>query len=194
TRVVIAAALVALALTLALAARPHEASANERVDRITAELRCPVCQGLSVKDSPSDTARQMRDLVVQRVGEGKTDAQIEDEFRAARRFATGAAVVAPLLRRPAPWPADPPDQRDDLARAVSSLRDLEFARAAGTIAPGDYRRLRAALERAAFARRAHEAARPAPVRTLLAAALIVAVVSVVAAVTLPRAAGDRAPG
>ena len=83
TRVVIAAALLALALTLALAARPHEASADERVDRITAELRCPVCQGLSVKDSPSDTARQMRDLVVQRVGEGKTDAQIEDEFRAA---------------------------------------------------------------------------------------------------------------
>ena len=109
-------------------------------------------------------------------------------------FAGGAAVVAPLLRRPAPWPADPPDQRDDLARAVSSLRDLEFARAAGTIAPGDYRRLRAALERDAFARRADEAARPAPVRTLLAAALIVAVVSVVAAVTLPRAAGDRAPG
>jgi len=82
-RVVIAAALLALGLTLTLAARPHDASADERVDRITAELRCPVCQGLSVKDSPSDTARQMRDLVIQRVGEGKTDAQIEDEFRAA---------------------------------------------------------------------------------------------------------------
>jgi len=36
-------------------------------------------------------------------------------------FAGGAAVVAPLLRRPAPWPADPPDQRDDLARAVPRL-------------------------------------------------------------------------
>src|SRR2546427_8424975 len=104
-----------------------------------------------------------------------------------------AAVIAPLARRPIAWPADPPDQRDDLARAVSSLRDLEFARAAGTIAPGDYRRLRAALERDAFARRADEAARPAPVRTLLAAALIVAVVSGVAAVTLPPAAGGPAP-
>ena len=109
-------------------------------------------------------------------------------------FAGGAAVVAPLLRRPAAWPPDPPVQRDDLARAVSSLRDLEFARAAGTIAASDYRRLRAALERDAFTRRADETARPAPVRTLLAAALIVAVVSVVAAVTLPRSAGDRAPG
>src|SRR5205807_8290223 len=56
---------------------------GEGLDRITAELRCPVCQGLSVKDSPSETARQMRDLVAERVREGKTDAEIEAEFRTA---------------------------------------------------------------------------------------------------------------
>src|SRR3989442_5253437 len=83
TRMVIAAALLAIAAALVLAARPHEATADERVDRITTELRCPVCQGLSVKDSPSETARQMRDLVAERVREGKTDAEIEAEFRAA---------------------------------------------------------------------------------------------------------------
>ncbi|HEV8468677.1 MAG TPA: cytochrome c-type biogenesis protein CcmH [Candidatus Limnocylindria bacterium] len=83
TRVVIAAALLAIAAALVLAARPHEATAEERVDRITTELRCPVCQGLSVKDSPSETARQMRNLVAERVREGKTDAEIEAEFRAA---------------------------------------------------------------------------------------------------------------
>jgi len=82
-RIVIAAALLAIAATLVLAARPHEATADERLDRITAELRCPVCQGLSVKDSPSETARQMRDLVAERVREGKTDAEIEAEFRTA---------------------------------------------------------------------------------------------------------------
>src|SRR5256712_5617215 len=82
-RIVMAAALLALAAALVLAARPHEPTADERVDRITAELRCPVCQGLSVKDSPSETARQMRDLVAQRVREGKTDAEIEAEFRSA---------------------------------------------------------------------------------------------------------------
>jgi len=82
-RIVIAAALLAIAAALVLAARPHEATADERVDRITAELRCPVCQGLSVKDSPSETARQMRELVAERVREGKTDAEIEAEFRAA---------------------------------------------------------------------------------------------------------------
>ena len=79
----IAIALVALAAALVFAARPHEATAAERIDQITTELRCPVCQGLSVKDSTSETARQMRDLVAQRVREGRTNAEIEAEFRAA---------------------------------------------------------------------------------------------------------------
>ncbi len=82
-RVVITLALVALAAALLFAARPHDVTADERIDQITAELRCPVCQGLSVKDSTSETARQMRDLVAQRVREGKSNAEIEAEFRAA---------------------------------------------------------------------------------------------------------------
>jgi len=82
-RRLIVVALVVLAGAIVISARPHDPTAEERVDRITTELRCPVCQGLSVKDSTSDTARQMRDLVAQRVREGKTDAEIEAEFRAA---------------------------------------------------------------------------------------------------------------
>src|SRR4029077_7573870 len=82
-RIVIAIALVALAAALLFAARPHEVTADERIDQITTELRCPVCQGLSVKDSTSETARQMRDLIAQRVREGKSNAEIEAEFRAA---------------------------------------------------------------------------------------------------------------
>lgn len=81
--VLITIALVALAGALVLAARPHDATADERIDQITSELRCPVCQGLSVKDSTSETARQMRDLVAQRVREGRSDAEIQAEFRAA---------------------------------------------------------------------------------------------------------------
>jgi cytochrome c-type biogenesis protein CcmI len=104
------------------------------------------------------------------------------------------AVVAPLARRPVAWPADPTDQRDDVARAVSSLRDLEFARAAGTIASADYAQLRASLERDAFARRAPEPRGVAPVRTLVGAALIAAVAVGVAVFHLPPSAGDRAPG
>lgn len=83
TRIVVAIAVLVLAGALVVAARPHEATAEERIDQITTELRCPVCQGLSVKDSTSETARQMRDLVVQRVREGKTNAEIQAEFRAA---------------------------------------------------------------------------------------------------------------
>ena len=105
-----------------------------------------------------------------------------------------AAVIAPLARRPVAWPADPPDQRDDVARAVSSLRDLEFARAAGTIAPSDYAQLRASLERDAFVRRASEPRGAAPVRTLVAAALVAAVAVGAAVFYLPPSAGDRAPG
>src|SRR5207247_10394596 len=83
-----------------------------------------------------------------------------------------AAVIAPLARRPIAWPADPPDERDDMARAVSSLRDLEFARAAGTIAPSDYANLRATLERDAFERRTDEPLSTAPVGPLLGAAIV----------------------
>src|SRR6266404_5890818 len=82
-RVLVAIALLVLGAAIVFAARPQEATADERIDQITTELRCPVCQGLSVKDSTSETARQMRDLVAQRVREGKTDTEIQAEFRAA---------------------------------------------------------------------------------------------------------------
>ena len=80
-RAAILAAVLALAGAAVYAALPAPASAEERVERIAADLRCPVCQGLSVADSPSETARQMRDLVAQRVAEGRTDDEIREEFR-----------------------------------------------------------------------------------------------------------------
>ncbi|TMC76371.1 MAG: hypothetical protein E6J15_05755 [Chloroflexi bacterium] len=55
-RVVVAIALLVLAAALVCAARPHEATADERIDQITTELRCPVCQGLSVRDSSPPVA------------------------------------------------------------------------------------------------------------------------------------------
>jgi cytochrome c-type biogenesis protein CcmH len=82
-RALILVALLAILGAVAWSAWPHEATAAERVDRITSELRCVTCQGLSVKDSPATSARQMRDLVVQRVAEGRTDEEIRDEFRAS---------------------------------------------------------------------------------------------------------------
>ena len=78
------AVLVACVLTFQLNAQtPSDSALEARTSAVAAQLRCPVCQGLSVKDSTSETARQMRDLVAQRVREGKTNAEIEAEFRAA---------------------------------------------------------------------------------------------------------------
>ena len=106
----------------------------------------------------------------------------------------GWLAVRPLLGRRGAWPHDPPDDHDDVARAVSSLRDLEFARAAGTIAPADHARLRAALERSAFAKTVPRGRRAAPLRTVAAAALIASIAAVLVVVNLPRETGDRAPG
>jgi cytochrome c-type biogenesis protein CcmH/NrfG len=104
----------------------------------------------------------------------------------------GLLALRPLLGR-APWPHEPPDRRDDVARAVSSLRDLEFARAAGTIDPADEARLRARIAASAYAAR-EPAAVAAPVRTFIVAALAAGAISLAVVALLPASAGDRAPG
>jgi len=82
-RALIVVALLAILGAVAWSARPQDATAAERVDRITSELRCVTCQGLSVRDSSAASARQMRDVVAQRVAEGRTDDEVRDEFRAS---------------------------------------------------------------------------------------------------------------
>ena len=95
TRWIIVAAVLAVGLATAWSARPGPLAAADRVDRISAELRCPVCQGLSVQDSPSETARSMRDLVAQRVAEGKNDDEIRAEFQ--RSYGDWILLSPPLL-------------------------------------------------------------------------------------------------
>ena len=51
-----------------------------RASRLASELRCPVCQGLSIQDSPSPLALQMKDLIRTQVGQGRTDAEIRGYF------------------------------------------------------------------------------------------------------------------
>lgn len=83
SRVALLIAVLAVGIAMAFAARGGPETPDQRVERIVAELRCPVCQGLSVADSPSETAREMRGLVEQRVAEGRSDEQIRAEFRAS---------------------------------------------------------------------------------------------------------------
>lgn len=59
--------------------------AGAELERRTAEvsdlLRCPVCQGLSIADSPSSLARQMKALVRAMLAAGYQEEQILEYFR-----------------------------------------------------------------------------------------------------------------
>jgi len=59
---------------------PDEATAAARTERLTKALRCPVCQGLSVADSPSDAARAMGSRIEEMVKLGYTEDQITVYF------------------------------------------------------------------------------------------------------------------
>lgn len=59
---------------------PDEATAAVRTERLTKALRCPVCQGLSVADSPSDAARAMGSRIEELVQLGYTEDQITAYF------------------------------------------------------------------------------------------------------------------
>ena len=112
-------------------------------------------------------------------------------------IAAGAlAALWPWLAPRAPaWPAEGATGGDDVARAVSSLRDLQFAEAAGTIDHADAARLRGVLERGAFeSPSTTRVAHGAPIRTFGSAALLLGIVAILIAQSLPQAAGDRAPG
>lgn len=69
------------ALLIVLLASPALAAPTEReVDAVSRELRCVVCQNLSVADSPSEMARQQRDLVRERLAAGETPEQVKAYF------------------------------------------------------------------------------------------------------------------
>ncbi len=71
----------AWALVLALCCNVHADQALEdRVRAIASELRCVVCQNLSVADSPSETAVQMRGVVREQLRAGKTPDEVRSYF------------------------------------------------------------------------------------------------------------------
>jgi cytochrome c-type biogenesis protein CcmH len=59
---------------------PPADQVDEVTRRIALGLRCPVCQGLSVADSPSETAVMMKNRVQELVEAGYTDEEIRDWF------------------------------------------------------------------------------------------------------------------
>ncbi|HVT38171.1 MAG TPA: cytochrome c-type biogenesis protein [Gemmatimonadaceae bacterium] len=53
---------------------------DARASVVARQLRCPVCQGLSIQDSPSELAQQMRDLVKERLRQGQSPEQVTAYF------------------------------------------------------------------------------------------------------------------
>jgi cytochrome c-type biogenesis protein CcmH len=75
-----ASLLVAAGLAVVTVASAADFVLEDRVREISSELRCVVCQNLSVADSPSDMAKEMRNLVREQVRQGKSAEEIQAYF------------------------------------------------------------------------------------------------------------------
>jgi cytochrome c-type biogenesis protein CcmH len=127
---------------------PLDAAREERVQRVGKQLRCAVCQGVSIADSPASMARAQLDKVRELVAQDKSDEEIFEYF--VERYGEWALMepkksgvtlglwVAPVLmlvigvllilsstRKPvaAPPPADDAPAEDDYLAKVRA--DLE---------------------------------------------------------------------
>jgi cytochrome c-type biogenesis protein CcmH len=89
------------------ATKPDSAALEVRVREVASELRCPVCQGLSIQDSPSELAQSMRAVVREQLAAGKTPEEVKAHFVAGygewvllRPRATGfnlAVYILPMV-------------------------------------------------------------------------------------------------
>ena len=51
-----------------------------KTSAIASQLRCPVCQGVSIQDSPSELALQMRGVIRDQLRAGRTAEQVKGYF------------------------------------------------------------------------------------------------------------------
>ncbi len=64
----------------------------DRVEEIGSRIKCPVCQGESIANSPSQMAEDMMDLIAERVSSGLPDEEIVDELLGSY---SGAVLLDP---------------------------------------------------------------------------------------------------
>ena len=74
-----------------------DSTPQDRVQSLGSSIKCPVCQGEAIADSPSETATAMMDVVAEKVDEGLSDDQIFDYFRL--RFGDGILLDPPFRGR-----------------------------------------------------------------------------------------------
>ncbi len=148
-RGLVTAALLASAVALGdyapqrMGSEPLDPTREARAQRVGKNLRCAVCQGLSVTDSPASMARAQLDKVRELIVEGKSDQEIYDYFVArygewvlleptaggvnafvwlspAVLLVVGFLIILGQVRRKpkAPPPAAPSGPEDDYLKAV----------------------------------------------------------------------------
>lgn len=83
-----------LAVFVAVSVATADPPGQDRALAIGSRIRCPVCQGESIADSPSTYARDMMDLVRERIDQGYSDQQIIDEMLSSF---TGSQLLDPPL-------------------------------------------------------------------------------------------------
>ena len=66
---------------------------EDTVHEVAAQLRCVVCQSLSVADSPSETAHQMKDIIRERLAAGETPEQVRAYF--VEKYGTWILLAPP---------------------------------------------------------------------------------------------------
>lgn len=124
-------------------------AAGDRVEALAEQLRCPVCQGESVADSPSETASAITQQIEEMVAAGRSDEEILDHYVArygrwvlleppARgdtlllwllpllALAAGLVVVLTRRRTARDTPVRPTaSERAELRRRAAALREQE---------------------------------------------------------------------
>lgn len=73
---VVGASLVTIVAVLAT----DDPSQADRVESLASTLKCPVCASETIADSPSDLARDLKDLIAEQVASGWTDQEVIDFF------------------------------------------------------------------------------------------------------------------
>ena len=66
---------------------------EDAVHDVAAQLRCVVCQSLSVADSPSETAHEMKDIIRERLAAGETPEQVRAYF--VEKYGTWILLAPP---------------------------------------------------------------------------------------------------
>ena len=76
----LAAAVAVSVLAVLLVVSPPDATSADRADALARELRCPDCQGLSVADSPTGAAEEIRRQIDEMLAAGSSPDDVRAHF------------------------------------------------------------------------------------------------------------------